>query len=522
MNARRNIVVLAFFFVVASVLPADGEKVALVIGNGAYRTTTVSPLVNPPNDARDVSTALRRIGFEVRTVIDGTREEMGVALSEFGEDLQRAQVGLFFYAGHGVQVDGSNYLIPVDADLPNASLVPFRTIAADEILAFMNDAGTTLNMFFLDACRDNPLPQVSRSLNRGLAAAGVRPPETMIVYATGAGATADDGGGRNSPFSAAFLRHIATPGQDVYDLYRNIAADVSEATGGRQRPEQYGNVTVRYSLVAPRASAAGPATASVVEQEPEQVNDVDLPSFDTARVDGGRFDMGRRDQEEDEAPVHEVRLDSFIMMTTEVTFELYDAFCLATERECPPDRGWGRGDLPVIEVSWFDAVACANWLSTREGYTPAYTVEGDQVEWNRRADGWRLPTEAEWEYAARGGVRSGEGAYAGGNYVNGLAWFNGNAEGRTHPVGIKGANELGLLDMSGNVAEWCWDRYHRDYYDISARFNPGGSDYGSDRVRRGGSWYDRESFLRVTNRSFGQPATRNGTTGFRLVRNAAD
>lgn len=174
MKIYRRLCVASLVFLLGGGLFAEEAKVALVIGNGAYQTSTVSPLTNPPNDARDVSAALRRIGFEVRTVVDGTREQMGLAVREFGDELQRAEIGLFFYAGHGVQVDGINYLIPVDAELPNTGLIPFRTIAADEILAYMENSGTALNMFFLDACRDNPLPQASRTLNRGLAAAGVR------------------------------------------------------------------------------------------------------------------------------------------------------------------------------------------------------------------------------------------------------------------------------------------------------------------------------------------------------------
>ena len=166
-------VVLALVLVTVAGVVAwagEGPRVALVIGNGAYDTPTVTPLTNPPNDARDVAAAPREIGFDVRTVIDGTHEEMGAALDGFASDLRDAEVGLFYYAGHGVQVDGTNYLIPVDADLPNAGVVRFRTLAADELLAYMEDAGAGVNLFFLDACRDNPLPQVSRSLNRGACA----------------------------------------------------------------------------------------------------------------------------------------------------------------------------------------------------------------------------------------------------------------------------------------------------------------------------------------------------------------
>lgn len=408
----------------------------------------------------------------------------------------------------------------------------------------------------------------------------------MIVYATGAGDTAEDGGGRNSPFTAAFLQHISTPGQDVYDLYRNISADVSESTGGRQRPEQYGNVTIRYALV--RGPVAGfgldrsrgsirvslpadgtvfldgvdvgsldsgqTATLTDVEEGEHEIvfrygnggEDTlrvvvrggavavasfgslvqrdsiggDFPSVDTVYIAGGRFEMGRWESDEDEAPVHEVRLDPVIMMTTEVTFDMYDAYCRATGTDPTADRGWGREIRPVINVTWYDAVAFANWLSTRDGYTPAYTIRDDGVDWNVAANGWRLPTEAEWEYAARGGQQGEGGIYPGGSYPSGLAWFNENSDGRTHPVGSKGANELGLLDMSGNVSEWCWDWYHHDHYNIATRFNPGGPDFGTERVRRGGGWYDRREFLGVTNRAYATPGSGNGSTGFRLVRNA--
>lgn len=267
--------------------PQD-RKVALVIGNGAYRTDTVSPLINPPNDAWDVSRALQGIGFEVTTVTDGTKEAMGIAIEAFGAELQQADVGLFYYAGHGVQHEGNNYLIPVDADLPDTNLLRYRAIAADEVLAYMESAGSTLNMVFLDACRNNPLPQASRSMNRGLAAASMRPAETMIVYASAAGTVADDGWGRNSPFTQAFLRHIDTPGLDVYDLYREISSDVRRATDGEQRPEQYGNVTVRYSLVPDDGSGGArvPSLATVATYGSVRIN---AATTGTIYLDGDRL-----------------------------------------------------------------------------------------------------------------------------------------------------------------------------------------------------------------------------------------
>lgn len=276
--------------VVLSGVCAQDKRVALVIGNGAYQTGTVPPLANPPNDAADMAQTLRSIGFAVTEVVDGTREEMEIAVSMFGRSLYDADVSLFFYAGHGVQVDGSNYLVPVDARLDSAEVIPFRTVAADQVLAFMESANTTLNLFFLDACRDNPLPQSSRSVSRGLAVVGRRPPETMIMYATAAGDTAADGQGRNSPFTSALIKYLPTPNLDIYDLFRNVSSDVQAMTAGAQRPEQYGNVSVRYSLVgsAEAASAADQAKQSQASPQPgsesgEAARDAETQqaSFDT-------------------------------------------------------------------------------------------------------------------------------------------------------------------------------------------------------------------------------------------------
>ena len=235
------------------------------------------------------------------------------------------------------------------------------------------------------------------------------------------------------------------------------------------------------------------------------------------QVAGGTFQMGSTDSEadSDESPVHSVTVDSFYMAETEVTFDQYDAYCTAAGISKPSDSGWGRESRPAINVSWYDAVKYCNWLSEQEGLTLAYEINGTSVSWNQSANGYRLPTEAEWEYAARGGAQSNGYKYSGSNNVDEVGWYWDNSGYKTQPVKGKKANELGLYDMSGNVWEWCWDWYGS--YSSSTENNPVGPSSGSNRVGRGGSWVDGPGYLRVADRNLGNPVDSYGDLGFRLV-----
>ncbi len=234
-------------------------------------------------------------------------------------------------------------------------------------------------------------------------------------------------------------------------------------------------------------------------------------------VEGGSFHMGSpTGGSDDERPVRTVTLDSFLMTTTEVTFDAYDRFARATGRNLPNDEGWGRGNRPAINVTWYDAVAYANWLSGQDGLTPAYRIDGTNVTWNRSADGWRLPTEAEWEYAARGGRQSRGYTYAGSNNADDVGWYGSNANSGTEPAAGKRANELGLYDMSGNVWEWCWDVYGG--YPSRSERNPTGPSSGDRRVLRGGSWgNNNDNSLRVALRHRNLPTYSYYVIGFRLL-----
>jgi sulfatase modifying factor 1 len=240
---------------------------------------------------------------------------------------------------------------------------------------------------------------------------------------------------------------------------------------------------------------------------------------DMVLVEAGSFQMGSIDGLSDEQPVHTVHITRpFYIGKYEVTFEEYDRFCDDTMGiNEPDDRGWGRGNLPVIGVDWYDAVAYCNWLSEKEGLTLCYSGKGKLIQCDFSANGYRLPTEAEWEYAARGGQKSQGYEYAGSDNVGDVAWYADNSGNQPHPVGQKQPNELVLYDMCGNGYEWCWDWYAEDYYASSPASDPTGPSSGTDRGRRSCHWNTDSDYLRVAYRSRDNPSYPGGN-GFRLVR----
>ncbi len=170
-------------------------------------------------------------------------------------------------------------------------------------------------------------------------------------------------------------------------------------------------------------------------------------------------------------------------------------------------------------VSWLDAIAYCNWLSEKEKLSKCYLIKGDEVLWIDTARGYRLPTEAEWEYAARGGNKNSTAYFAGDTIVGNVAWYADNSNGKVQPVGQKPANELGLHDMNGNVWEWVWDWYDWNYYRYSPVQNPAGPKVGGYKVMRGGAWYNYGNYANVYTRQNHQINYKQNSVGFRVARN---
>lgn len=209
--------------------PAMLRKAALVIGNSNYR---MSPLRNPQNDATDVAAKLRSIGFDVTLETNLNLVGFENAVSDFGKKVQDYDVALFFYAGHGVQVSGENYLVPTDAMISSESDVKYKCENANMVLDVMEESNVRLKIMILDACRNNPF---ARSLGRGLASMNSSS-GTFLAFATSPGDIALDGKTRNSPYTSAILQHITTPGISIYECFQNIGEQVNNDTRGHQNP----------------------------------------------------------------------------------------------------------------------------------------------------------------------------------------------------------------------------------------------------------------------------------------------
>ena len=592
-KAERSGVLLLFFLLAAAVSAQAAGRVALVVGNSDY--AHVGRLPTPVFDAADVGAALRRLGFEVTVTENADLSALTRELWAFTRDSEGADVALVFYAGYGMEMDGVNYLLPVDARLERDTDVWSETVTLDNVLASTSGAG--LRLVILDACRNNPLARsmarTSRTRNVSNGSLGelnedLLGDETLVAYSAAAGTTADDGEGRNSPYTAALLAHLEDP-VDVGIMFRRVRARVLSATNERQHPHEYSSLRREHYLgtsgggdvladpaaaeaalgldrasrrVLQRQLAAagfdpgapdglfGPATRASIRSwqashglsatgylDAAQVEALrtgaspgpaaarpragevfrDCPSCpEMVVVPAGEFRMGSPASEEgrddDEGPQHRVVVRSFALGRYEVTIDEWDA-CVrggGCDRRTYAGRTGahdGRtGAHPEIYMSWENARAYVRWLSRETG------------------ESYRLPSEAEWEYAARAGTTtpfhtgatiSTEQAHYG---VPIPLSLSAHMQMR-RPVGTFAQNAFGLYDMHGNASEWTEDCWHDNYRGAPADGTAWTSGGDCDRrVLRGGSWTYSPRDLRSAARSVYTAGDRHTYAGFRVAR----
>lgn len=548
-------------------LPASAQaprRVALVIANANYQV--YRPLPNAAVDSGLVVASLRRAGFSVvESWPDQGAKAMRDRLAAFQRTAAGADLALIYFAGHGMEVGGRNWLVPVDADIAADNELEFKAISAD--LVIQSAANARARIVVLDACRNNPLANRMRTTTRttrdigsgGLGQQSVQGVVgTLLMFSAGPGELANDGpAGQGSPFARAFSRWLPEPGVELRLAVGSIAEQVRRETGDqqpfsttslsgepvylngaptrdpelerqlreardqlaalqREKAQGWGNGAGTPSSPAvsgPAVAVQRPDAGGVARAPGAPFRDCpDCPEM--ASIPAGSFTMGdNASGESDERPVREVSIRAFAAGRYEVTLGEWKAFVAATGRAAPPADCYtsaGRnGSWRNTGFAQDDRhpVACLNWNDAQ-----------DYVRWlsQRTGQRYRLLTEAEWEYVARAGTT---GPYWFGQTV-GAQNANYNASGKNGTVQVGGyaANAFGLHDTAGNVWEWVEDCHASTYAGAPTDGSPVVNTPCSSRVIRGGSWYDTPANLRSADRNGNAPSIRSIVVGFRVAR----
>ena len=498
MNFKILIIWLSFFILLASCtrtvkergVEITPQKIALVIGNANY---TNNRLKNPVNDAEDIAKALVRIGFKVIKITNASLAEMKEKIEYFGELLENGNVGVFYFAGHGMQYQGKNYLFPIGTMHAETKLKDLLDI--QDVLDTMekfNQNEDDVNIVFLDACRDNPFRNNMLVANRsiedhkiGLAMMNIS--SSLIAYSTKPNAVASDGKGRNSPYVKFLKKKLVEKGLQIEDMLKQVRVAVLEETHGEQAPGYYSELNNSFCFA---GKCSEESSGGIIDEVIDGIIDIISPSEEIIPDDGKGPEMVWIPSENSK--------NRFAIGRYEVSFAEYDSFVAATGRRKPSDEGWGRGNNPVINVSWYDATAYAEWLSKKTGEI------------------YRLPTEAEWEYAAQAGTTTN---YWWGDNIGknravcdgcGSKWDNKQPA----PIDSFAANPFGLHNTVGNVWEWTCSEYKKTY--TKKECNRNNSD--ASRAIRGGSWFSIPATVRSAFRYHRKPSEYYSEIGFRLVK----
>ena len=559
-------IVLAVLAVSPSLSQEPGEKYALLVGVRKYgRTSELRELHYPERDMEDLAAVLRDGGYRPENIVLMTqtagaettrflpvaaniRKELKALL----RDRIKPDSVLVAFAGHGIQFRGSDevYFCPADARPDDKATL----ISLDEVYQELAKCEAQLKLLLSDACRNDPVAAISRRATVDVQSVTrpqlLKPPGGVAaLFSCSEGELAFE----NDTLKHGVFFHFVIQGlrgEADFNKDREVALEEltfftkrrvldfvrAEYDGVRQMPVlkgEFAGLPVLASLDRTRIKIPDrpvpPSTPS--PGEPKLKTITNSIGMNLTLIPAGTFQMGSPEGDDqafgEEKPRHRVRISRpFYLGVHEVTQAQYEAV-MGNNPSYFSSNGGGKDKVagqstenhPVEQVSWLDAVQFCNKLSEKEGLKPFYEIEAGAArvrDWT--GPGYRLPTEAEWEYACRAGSQA---RYSFGNNEASLGehgWYDGNSGSQTHPVGQKRANALGLYDMHGNVWEWCWDGYADDYYKQSLGDDPLGVAGAALRVIRGGSWRLNPRYCRSAYRRRNTPGYRRNDVGFRLAR----
>jgi len=305
------------------------SRTALVIGNADYKS--VGRLRNPVNDARDMARVLRQLDFEV-TLLTDTKDKraMETGIKEFADQLKRDKgVGLFFYAGHGVQLEGKNFMLPIEVSTDVSTDLKYDGVEVDLVLQEMGDAGNGMNLIILDACRNNPFPAKDRAVEQGLAHMNA-PSGTLISYATAPGDVAEDGSGRNGLFTSKLLTHITQPGLKIEDVFKNVRSDVIEESGNEQTPWESSSLIGDFFFV-PVVKSSVVNSRSDSKQQALEAWELPLKSLEELLSQGAQLQARSMLQNYQQGQKFDQLVKYFTKQPASLQYELGRVFWSATE-----------------------------------------------------------------------------------------------------------------------------------------------------------------------------------------------
>ena len=498
-----------------------GARVALVIGNAAYPNAG-TPLSSTIRDARSLADELRRSSFDVDIKENLGKEEMRRAIDAFLGKIRKDMVALFYFSGYGSEAGGETYLFPVNSQVWSETDLRREGFGLEQLVADMSRRGAMVKIVIIDAARQNPFERRFRVSPAGLTALDA-PEGTLAMSSAAPGKVILDRSGTNSVFMSELINQLRVPGLTAEAVFNRTRVAVSRASNNQQVPWVASSLSDEFYFgpslpaAAPAPTPASPAAstrtpapsaATAGSREPLRSDARSGESFrdcegcpEIVIVPAGSFDMGSN--ADYESPVHRVSFArQFAIGRHEVTFDEWDR-CVE-DQGCEPqpdDRGWGRGDHPVINVTWDEAKAFTAWLSEKCGQT------------------YRLPSEAEWEYAARAGTTTPYwwGRDVGSRQANCRECNTGSGQ-QTSPVGSYKSNAFGLYDTAGNAAEWvedCWNDNYRGAPKDGSAWTAGACRL---RVLRGGAYDSQAKSARSTARFRYDSDVRYPANGFRVVR----